>query len=44
LALEQLGVKRDKALKAVHKLLGELSKEECSSENLIRKALQSINS
>jgi Holliday junction DNA helicase RuvA len=44
MALEQLGVKRDKALKAVHKLLGDLPKEECSSENLIRKALQSINS
>lgn len=44
LALEQLGVKRDKALKAVHKLLGELPEKECSSENLIRKALQSINS
>jgi len=44
LALEQLGIKRDKAQKTVHELAITLPENECSSENLIRKALRAINS
>jgi holliday junction DNA helicase RuvA len=43
LALEQLGFKRDKAHKAIYKLIAELPEDECSSENLIRKTLQNLN-
>jgi len=43
LALEQLGFKPEKIRKAVHKIIEELPAKECSSENLIRKALQSLN-
>jgi Holliday junction DNA helicase RuvA len=44
LALEQLGFKPEKIRKAVHKIIEEIPAKECSSENLIRKALQSLNS
>ncbi|MHB9137817.1 MAG: Holliday junction branch migration protein RuvA [Victivallaceae bacterium] len=44
LALEQLGFKPEKIRKAIHKIVEELPAKECSSENLIRKALQSLNS
>ena len=44
LALEQLGVKHDSARKAVAKFIAELPEKQRSTENLIRKALQSINS
>ena len=44
LALEQLGVKHESARKAVAKLIAELPEAQRSTENLIRKALQSINS
>lgn len=44
LALEQLGVKLESARKAVTKLMAELPETQRSTENLIRKALQSINS
>lgn len=44
LALEQLGIKRDKSRAIIMKLVSELPEKECSSENLIRKALQAINS
>ncbi|OGV38511.1 MAG: Holliday junction DNA helicase RuvA [Lentisphaerae bacterium GWF2_45_14] len=42
-ALEQLGVKHESARKAVLKLIEELPESQRSIENLIRKALQSIN-
>jgi len=44
LALEQLGVKHENARKAVAKLMTELPEAQRSTENFIRKALQSINS
>lgn len=44
LALEQLGFKPEKIRKAIHKIIEEIPAKECSSENLIRKALQSLNS
>jgi Holliday junction DNA helicase RuvA len=44
LALEQLGFKPEKIRKAIHKIVEEIPTKECSSENLIRKALQSLNS
>jgi Holliday junction resolvasome RuvABC DNA-binding subunit len=44
LALGQLGIKAEKAGKAVRLAASKMSEEECSSENLIRKALQIINS
>jgi Holliday junction DNA helicase RuvA len=44
LALEQLGFKPEKIRKAIHKIVEEIPAKECSSENLIRKALQSLNS
>ena len=43
LALEQLGFKREKAQKALKKIVSKLPADECSSENLIRKALQALN-
>ncbi len=43
LALEQLGFKKEKAMKALKKIISKLPAEECSSENLIRKALQALN-
>lgn len=43
LALEQLGFKREKAQKALKKIVSELPADQCSSENLIRKALQALN-
>jgi Holliday junction DNA helicase RuvA len=44
LALEQLGFKPEKIRKALHKIVEETPEKECSSENLIRKALQALNS
>ncbi len=44
LALEQLGFKRDGIQKTMKMLLEELDEKECSTENLIRKALQKLNS
>jgi Holliday junction DNA helicase RuvA len=44
LALEQLGFKSEKIRKALHKIVEEIPEKECSSENLIRKALQALNS
>ncbi len=44
LALEQLGFKPEKIRKALHKIVEEIPEKECSSENLIRKALQALNS
>ena len=44
LALEQLGFKSEKIRKALQKVVEEIPEKECSSENLIRKALQSLNS
>lgn len=44
LALEQLGFKRDKSQKVVADLLSKLDSRECSTENLVRKALQALNS
>ncbi len=44
LALEQLGFKRDGIQKAMQQLMSELDAKECSAENLIRKALQRLNS
>ncbi len=44
LALIQLGFKPETVRKAVHKLASELEPDECNSENLIRKALQFLNS
>jgi len=44
LALEQLGFKRDRLEKTIHQLVTELEPKACSTENLIRKALQSLNS
>jgi len=43
LALIQLGFKPEAVRKAVHKLATEMPAAECSSENLIRKALQHLN-
>jgi len=43
LALEQLGFKRERAQKALRKIVAALPEDECSSENLIRKALQALN-
>jgi Holliday junction DNA helicase RuvA len=44
MALEQLGFKSDKIRKAMQKIIDDLPETECSSENLIRKALQALNS
>ena len=44
LALESLGFKRDSARKAIQKILENISAEECSTENLIRRALSTLNS
>ncbi|OGV51353.1 MAG: Holliday junction DNA helicase RuvA [Lentisphaerae bacterium GWF2_44_16] len=44
LALEQLGFKRDKAQKTVIEIAEALDEKEASSENIIRKALQKLNS
>ena len=44
LALEQLGFKSEKIRKALHKIVEEIPEKECSSENLLRKALQALNS
>jgi Holliday junction DNA helicase RuvA len=44
LALESLGFKRDAARKAIQKILENISAEECSIENLIRRALSTLNS
>jgi len=44
LALEKLGFKRDRLDKIVHKIAAELEPKACSTENLIRKALQALNS
>ena len=43
LALEQLGFKRDEIDRALRKLAAELKPEECGSENLLRRALQTLN-
>ncbi len=43
LALEQLGFKREKVLKIVLDIAAGLDKKECSTENLLRKSLQSLN-
>jgi len=43
LALEQLGFKRENVSKILRKIVEELPVEECSSENLIRRALQALN-
>ncbi len=43
LALEQLGFKREGAVKAVKKIASTLPENEISSENLIRKALSDLN-
>lgn len=42
-ALEQLGFKRESIQKTVNKLIDKLDEKECSTENLIRKALQALN-
>ena len=44
LALVQLGFKYETAKKAVKKAASIMDKEECNSENLIRNALQGLNS
>ena len=44
LALEQLGFKSEKIRKVLQKIVEEIPEKECSSENLIRKALQALNS
>lgn len=44
MALESLGFKRDQSRKVIQKLLEELPKDECSTENIIRRALQALNS
>jgi Holliday junction DNA helicase RuvA len=44
LALEQLGFKSEHARKVIKKIIEDTPDGECSSENLIRKALQSLNS
>lgn len=44
MALEQLGFKRDKSQKVIVDLLAKLDSKECSTENLVRKALQALNS
>ena len=44
LALEQLGFRREGIQKTMQQLLSELDATECSAENLIRKALQRLNS
>jgi Holliday junction DNA helicase RuvA len=44
LALEQLGFKRDGIQKTMKQLVDELEPAECSTENLIRKSLQLLNS
>lgn len=44
LALEQLGFKRDKARKSLLAIVHDLPEKEQSSENLIRLALQALNS
>ena len=43
LALEQLGFKRERAQKVLKKIVSKLSSDECSSENIIRKALKALN-
>jgi len=43
LALAQLGFKHDKAVIAVRKVADGISEKECSSENLIKLALSSLN-
>lgn len=44
LALEQLGFKYDRVQKTIHQLISSLPEGECTSENLIKKALQNLNS
>jgi holliday junction DNA helicase RuvA len=44
LALEQLGFKRDKISTTLRLLVDKLPEADCSAENLIRQALQSLNS
>lgn len=44
LALEQLGFKREGIQKTMKQLIDELKPAECSTENLIRKSLQLLNS
>ena len=44
LALTQLGFKFDSASKVVHELVKELPEKEITTENLIRKALERLNS
>ncbi|MDD3118352.1 MAG: Holliday junction branch migration protein RuvA [Victivallales bacterium] len=43
LALEQLGFRREGIQKTMEQLLEALEPQECSAENLIRKALQQLN-
>jgi len=43
LALEQLGFVRLKAQKAIHEIVSLMKPEECTSEGIIRKALQELN-
>ena len=43
-ALEQLGFKRDAVNKVVNALLGELTDDEKTTENLLRKAIGRLNS
>lgn len=44
MALEALGFKRDQSRKTIQKLIEELPKDERSTENIIRRALQALNS
>lgn len=44
LALTQLGFKFDSASKTIHELVKELPEKEITTENLIRKALEKLNS
>ena len=43
-ALEQLGFKRDAVSKVINALVSELAENECTAENLLRKALGRLNS
>jgi Holliday junction resolvasome RuvABC DNA-binding subunit len=42
-ALVQLGFKQDAAMKAIHELATGKDPKECSTENLIRLSLRSLN-
>jgi len=42
-ALVQLGFKQDNAMKSIHELAAGIDPKECSTENLIRLALRSLN-